>query len=228
MLGALSPAIPRCPCGCGCVPLAASEVVPGRRRLRVVAPPVEADYAPAPSELVVPSASLDQLMARLADGDRTAFAGVFRELWPRVRGLCASLLKNNADAEDAAQRAMEKVLTRAADYEPGRPALTWALAIAAWECRTVLRSRQRRREVSADVLAELPEGPAGDAEQRFIGAELERAALAALGTLSDADRAALAAAYWEEAASGDAAARKRRQRAVERLRLAFRRLYGAD
>jgi RNA polymerase sigma-70 factor, ECF subfamily len=175
---------------------------------------------------LVNSQNLDSLMARLADGDRTAFPDVFRELWPKVRGLCVSLLQNGSDAEDAAQQAMEKVLTRASDYDRERPALPWALAIAAWECRTVARWRERRREVLTEQLGERESTES--TEEQFIREELHKAASAALGELSDADRAALIAAYWEESRSGAGAARKRRQRALERIRVAFRRLYGSD
>jgi RNA polymerase sigma-70 factor (ECF subfamily) len=173
------------------------------------------------------SPELDISMARLADGDRSAFPLVFRELWPKLRALCTSLLKNEGDAEDAAQRALEKVLTRAADYDPSRSALSWAFAIAAWECRTVLRARQRRAEVGDAELERLAGPGSGEPDRESVQRELEAAALAALGQLSEPDRVALVAAYWDEAPAGDPASRKRRQRAIERLRLAFRRLYGA-
>jgi RNA polymerase sigma-70 factor (ECF subfamily) len=175
----------------------------------------------------VDSAEIDCLMARLAEGDRSAFAGVFRELWPRLRAFCVSLLRNPQDAEDAAQQAMEKVLTRAGEYDVTRPALPWALAIAAWECRTVARRRERRREVLDDNVVVNP-GTAAvthTVEDVFLHRELQHAALSAMAELSDADRAALVAAYWEQAQSGAPSARKRRQRAIERLRLAFARLY---
>ncbi|HEX6275868.1 MAG TPA: sigma factor, partial [Polyangiaceae bacterium] len=87
------------------------------------------------------------MMARLAEGDRSAFSPVFTRLWPRTLRFCQSLLKSEADASDAAQEAMQKIFERAGDYDASRPAVPWALAIAAWECRTLQRKRQRRREV---------------------------------------------------------------------------------
>jgi RNA polymerase sigma-70 factor (ECF subfamily) len=166
-------------------------------------------------------------MARLADGDRTVFRPVFERLWPPVQRLCRSLLHQEADAADAAQEAMQKILARApADYDRDRPALPWALAIAGWECRTLLRRRQRRRE-SADL--ESAEPSAGDPEQEFVQRDLSRAALEALGELSDSDREALLATFWEQASSvSGATLRKRRERALARLREAFRRLYALD
>jgi RNA polymerase sigma-70 factor (ECF subfamily) len=167
---------------------------------------------------------LDALMVRLAEGDRSAFAPTFELVWPRVRALCFSILKHPQDADDAAQQAMEKVLTRASDYDRARPALPWALAIAAWECRTISRRAQRRREVGTEELGGMPGGTVADEE--FIRRELTAAAMDVLQGLSDADRATLVDAFWVEAQdAASPALRKRRQRALDRLRVAFRRLY---
>lgn len=169
---------------------------------------------------------IDPLMARLAEGDRAAFSPLFELLWPSMLRLCARLLQNDADAADAAQQAMEKVLTRASDYDPARPALPWALAIASWECRTIQRKRSRRKEVAGEAsLLPLPDPAVPDLEQR----DLERAAFEAMGTLSDVDRETLVSTYFDEAASASGATlRKRRERALGRLRDAFKRLYGLD
>ncbi|WP_394832936.1 sigma-70 family RNA polymerase sigma factor [Pendulispora rubella] len=168
---------------------------------------------------------LDALMARLADGDRSAFSSVFKHLWGPVLRFCTSMLKNEADAADAAQQAMQKILERASDYDPHRRAMTWAFAIAAWECRTLQRRHFRRKEVP-DVE---PEVAGAHAEEAFVQRDLEQAAVAALGELSDMDRDALAATFWDEApAVGGSTLRKRRERALDRLRGAFRRLYGLD
>lgn len=196
-----------------------------------------------------PPDPLDPLMAQLADGDRSVFRAVFERLWPPIERLCTRLLQNPADAADAAQEALQKILERApADYDRTRPALPWALAIAGWECRTLARKRQRRRESPAELgeLGEQSLRDAEDVEQQFAQRELSRAALEALGQLSDVDRETLIATFWEQAeAQGSAAVqpaagqpaskhlaaatvRKRRERALGRLRIAFRRLYGLD
>jgi RNA polymerase sigma-70 factor (ECF subfamily) len=171
------------------------------------------------------SNTLDALMARLADGDRAVFARVFNLLWGPIHRLCISLLKNEADAADAAQEAMSKILERASDYDKARPAMPWAMAIAAWECRTLARKRTRRREEG-----EPPTERGGEhAEEEFVQRNLTAAAIAALGELSEADRETLVATFWDEAASvAGATLRKRRERALDRLRKTFRRLYGLD
>lgn len=168
---------------------------------------------------------LDALMARLAAGDRSVFTQVFELLWGPVLRLCTRLLGNEADAADAAQEAMHKILMRASDYDPARPAMPWALAIAAWECRTLRRKRGRRRE-TAEIT---PDFGGEHAEDELMQKDLSAAALAALGELSEADRETLVATFWDEAASvSGATLRKRRERALERLRKTFRRLYGLD
>jgi RNA polymerase sigma-70 factor, ECF subfamily len=173
------------------------------------------------------SATLDVLVTRLAAGDRGAFSPVFERLWPPTLRLCKSILRNDADASDAAQEALAKILTRASDYDSSRPALPWAMAIASWECRTILRKRDRRRESDAPPVGIASLEPS--VEDRNSERELIESALTALGTLSPTDQETLLATFREEAASASGATlRKRRERALTRLRLAFRRLYGLD
>jgi RNA polymerase sigma-70 factor (ECF subfamily) len=169
---------------------------------------------------------LDTLLAKLSSGDRAAFARVFELLWPPVLKFCEGVLKNNADAADAAQEAMYKILERASDYDKARPAMPWALAIAGWECRTIMRKHTRRRESNDpidDVMA------IDNPQEQLISRKLTAAAHTALGTLSESDQEVLIATFWDKAASvSGATLRKRRERALDRLRKAFRRLYGLD
>lgn len=168
--------------------------------------------------------NLDALMARLADGDRGVFTRVFELLHGPIHRMCISLLKHDADAADAAQEAMQKIFVRASDYDKERPAMPWAMAIAAWECRTLARKRTRRREVDEAGAEAASAHPEAELVHRNLGA----AALAALGELSEADRETLLATFWEEAASvSGATLRKRRERALDRLRKTFRRIYGS-
>jgi RNA polymerase sigma-70 factor, ECF subfamily len=165
---------------------------------------------------------LDMLMARLADGDRGAFSPLFRTLWPSALKVCERLLPP-ADAADAAQGAMLKILERAHEYDPTRPALPWALGIAAWECRTLRTKQQRRHEVSDETVRSDEGATVRELEQK----ELVGAAMHAMGALSEADQETLTATYWGANPSG-ATFRKRRERALHRLRDSFRRLYGLD
>ena len=170
---------------------------------------------------------IDTLLAQLSDGDRSGFAELFGLLWPPLHRFCVSFLNREADAADAAQEAMQKIFERASDYDCTRRAMPWALAIAAWECRTVARRQARRREVDEDHAKD--QQAAVDTEGELMRRELATAAVNALGTLSESDRETLMATYWDEAASvSGTRLRKRRERALSRLRQTWRKLYGLD
>jgi len=172
---------------------------------------------------------LDADVARLADGDRSVAGVVFTTLWPIMHTFCVRSLGSLADADDAAQVAMEKVFAEVADYDRSRPALPWALAIAAWECRTLQRQRQRRRQEPLREADALPSRSL-DPEEAVGLRELQEAASAVLQELSVEDRETLLAAFSEDAEERLAAGatfRKRKERALNRLRNAWRRLYGS-
>lgn len=172
-----------------------------------------------------PQPTLDALMRRLAEGDRSVFSAVFEGLWGPTKKLCVRLMGDEASGEDAAQAAMIRISERALDYDPARPALPWALAIASWECRTLLKKRVRARE-TGELPAVSDGGATLEAQEQQ---QLVNAALTAMGTLSPSDQETLVSTYWDTVASASGATlRKRRERALTRLRDAFRRLYGLD
>lgn len=165
-----------------------------------------------------------ELLAALADGDRAAFAPLYASLWPRVQAFCRRTLASDADGDDAAQEALVKVFERAAEFDRGRDAMSWALGIAAWQCRTSRRQRRRRGEV------ELPDEPLGGAAPELEERQLEAAAVEVLGQLRSGDiRAILAVVQGDESLRDGlppATFRKRLERAVGRLRVAWRSRHG--
>ncbi len=170
---------------------------------------------------------LDAAMARVADGDRSACPLVFDRLWPDLVTFAARTLGPGPDAEDAAQEALEKLFANAANYDPHRPTLAWALAVVAWECKTVARRRGRRRERPLDDgvggLSDSALGPEAAAEESAMIDALR----GAFEALSEEDRSTLVSTITRDA-SGPAspALRKRKERAIERLRRAWRRIHG--
>jgi RNA polymerase sigma-70 factor (ECF subfamily) len=166
------------------------------------------------------------LLARLADGDRGAAPELFRALWKPVRRLAGNMLQHDADADDAAQDAMVTIFGRIADYDRARAGLPWALAIAAYACRTIRKKQARRREDPETAAADVASATA--LEDELERRQLLEAAVSALDGLGDTDRETLLATYWEEHQAGASGAtlRKRRERALDRLRALFRRIYG--
>jgi RNA polymerase sigma-70 factor (ECF subfamily) len=168
--------------------------------------------------------ALTEWMIRLADGDRAAFHPVFEALWPLLSRFSERLLTNRADAEDAAQQALLKIFARASEFDPGREALPWALAIAANECRTTRKRRLRSREVQEIQEGATERGPEDNAIERELAAALE----SVIEELRPEDKATLQDLLNESrpGSLGAATFRKRVQRAIERLRAAWRAKHG--
>jgi RNA polymerase sigma-70 factor (ECF subfamily) len=172
-----------------------------------------------------PRSALDEDLTRLADGDRAAFDRVFAAAWPQVLDLCRRLAPSPADAEDAAQATMTLVFTRIDEYETERPALPWILGIAGWQCRALRTSRSRRREEAleeAPLAADARRSPHEETESH----ELVVAAQAALGQLSALDRETLTMFLVDAPDAAGPTFRKRKERALTRLRSWWERLHG--
>ncbi len=159
-------------------------------------------------------------MTAAAEGDRAAIDPLFHALAPILRGYATRFLGDPTLAEDCAQDALVRLFAQIQRYDRTRDALTWALAIATWECRTARRRIHRRNETP-----DLPEAAldgAAVAEER----ELVRAALATLGSLAPRDLEVIAAALDDDdqlrARLAPATFRKRLERALGRLRLSWR------
>ncbi|MFO0684768.1 MAG: sigma-70 family RNA polymerase sigma factor [Sandaracinus sp.] len=160
-------------------------------------------------------AELDALMARLADGDRSAFDPLYRELRPRAlrvarRGLTADL------ADDVAQSALERVFFRASEFEPGRACLPWFYAVVANEVRGAARKRERTHA----VLDAEPPSPTLGADEQIALRELEVALERAIDALDGPSAEAIAALLGRGAPALDRGPtfRKRLSRAYARLR----------
>jgi RNA polymerase sigma-70 factor (ECF subfamily) len=165
-------------------------------------------------------------MSRLADGDRDAFAPLFRALYPRAIRL-AHVKLHHDDGHDAAQLILMKVFARASEFEPGKPVLPWFYALAANEIRTLERraSMQRKRAVAESVANDVPSGD--DPEAQLLDRELRSSLAVAIDALDEESATAIASMLGEGTRPDIAAPafRKRVSRAYARLRLL---LGGAD
>src|SRR5687768_17574836 len=128
---------------------------------------------------------LQELMVRLASGDRRAFDPMYQALWPIVRRFAERVLRGSPDADDAAQGALVNVFARVSEFDPERDALAWVLGVTAYECRTLRRKGQRRRE--QPLLAYDGASAEATPEEVAVNRDLEAAALDVLGTLRPAD-----------------------------------------
>jgi RNA polymerase sigma-70 factor (ECF subfamily) len=171
-------------------------------------------------------AQLDRWMAAAAEGDRAAIDPLFHALWPIVAAYAARLLGERALAEDCAQDALVRLFGQLERYDRSRDALTWALTLATWQCRTARRRVQRRGETAAAAAHDTPVDGVALAEDR----ELVRAALATLATLAPCDVEVITASLTEDdglrRSIEPATFRKRLERALGRFRLSWRSRHG--
>lgn len=170
--------------------------------------------------------AIHEAMVRLSDGDRTAFDVLLDELWPVVLSFAERGVGRGMDAEDVAQEAFYKVCARIADFDRDRDAVSWVFGIASYEIMSLRRKQKRRRELFDEALvAEQLDGAALQEEQ-LIARELTLAFQEAVGVLTEEDRLALGLVAGTANADG-ATLRKRKQRALDRLRGIWRQIYGA-
>jgi RNA polymerase sigma-70 factor, ECF subfamily len=171
-------------------------------------------------------AQLDRWMTAAAEGDRTAIDPLFHALWPVVASYAARLLGDRALAEDCAQDALVRLFGQLECYDRSRDALTWALTLTTWQCRTARRRVQRRGETASGEAPELPVDGVAIATER----ELVHAALAMLATLPPRDIEVITASLTEDdelrRSMEPATFRKRLERALDRFRLSWRSRHG--
>lgn len=166
-------------------------------------------------------------MTRLADGERAAFPVLLDDLWPVILSFAKRGVGHEADAEDVAQEVFFKICSRIADFDRTRDGLSWAFGIAGYEIMTHRRRAQRRREThDVSNLPELADSSASQ-EELFLQRELAAAFAHAVGELSEEDQRTLGLLGERIAADvSGPALRKRRQRALDRLRTLWRNLHG--
>jgi RNA polymerase sigma-70 factor (ECF subfamily) len=136
-------------------------------------------------------------IARVADGDQAAFAGLYDLLAPSVYGVVKRVLRDPSQAEEVTQEIFVEIWKQAARFDVERGSVrTWAVTIAHRRAVDRVRSEQSHRDRHTAVAAaslELqatPEDDAMDADDRVR-------ARAAMATLPAAQREALELAFYD-------------------------------
>jgi RNA polymerase sigma-70 factor (ECF subfamily) len=166
-------------------------------------------------------------MVRLSDGDRTAFDVLLDQLWPVVLSFAQRGVGTGADAEDVAQEVFLRICSRTADFDRSRDGLSWAFGIASHQVLTHRRRLQRRREVHDESSLASQADEAASQEDKIATQEVRAALEQAIGALTDDDRRSLGLLPSPETdAIPGATLRKRKQRALARLRDVWRAIHG--
>lgn len=107
---------------------------------------------PKPTEPSVEQEDFELVRKFKQDGDLLAFESLFRRHQQYVAGLCLSLLRSHAEAEDALQEIFIKVYRGLAAFEPKVTFRGWLYRITVNHCRDLIDQRVRRAEESGDEL----------------------------------------------------------------------------
>jgi RNA polymerase sigma-70 factor, ECF subfamily len=133
----------------------------------------------------------EDIMLRIQAGDRAAFDQLASRHLLRLRRACLRILGDGALAEDAAQDALLRAWTRAAQYRPDSG------SVSAWLHRIAVNGAIDRSR-AARPLAALPDGiadPAPGAEAQLARAERLRLLREAIAELPARQRDALLLTY---------------------------------
>ena len=147
------------------------------------------------------SASDEDLLVRVGEGDRDAFEALYRRYARPVLGLALRRLGDRGRAEDAVQEAFTPIWRSASKYDPARGrGAPWLYAVA----RNAIADRGRAR---TEPPAEPPDqassepGPPERAEQSWVSWRVHRA----LEDLAEHERSLIELAYWGELSQSEIA-----------------------
>ena len=95
------------------------------------------------------------LMLRIAQGDEQALGALYDRWSPLVFSVCAHILGDDDEAEEAVEETFWQVWRQAARYDAERGAVsTWLTTVARTRALDRLRARRRRQEQSMTNLTE--------------------------------------------------------------------------
>lgn len=110
---------------------------------------------------------IETLIARVALGDREAFASLYDLVSPQLFGITLRVIKQRAAAEDAMQETFTKIWRNADRYQAnGYSPMAWLVTIARNTAIDSLRARQKV-QFSDFEMHDLP-SPEPTAEQRVV------------------------------------------------------------
>lgn len=143
-----------------------------------------------------------ELIARVANGDRTATRAIMARHLPKVLNLGRRMLGDAEEAEDVAQDVFIRVWTNAARWRPGQAKFeTWIHRVAMNLCYDRLRRRPTSRlDDAPDVADQTPSAEVRVQEQQLAGV-----VDAALRELPDRQREAIVLYHYQGLTNIDAA-----------------------
>ncbi|MBN9391653.1 MAG: sigma-70 family RNA polymerase sigma factor [Chloroflexi bacterium] len=154
--------------------------------------------APQPQPVAQTEANREEeaIVSRVLAGDVEAFAELIDRYKVAVYNLCARMLGDPTEAEDAAQEVFVRAYTQLKSYTPGRKFSTWILSIASHYCIDLLR--RRKPSVDLDTIAFWKQSDQPEPEERALTGEVRDEVRDLLNKLPDKYRGVTILRYWND------------------------------
>jgi len=138
----------------------------------------------------------EAIVSRVLGGDVEAFAELIDRYKVAVYNLCARMLGDPTEAEDAAQEVFVRAYTQLKSYTPGRKFSTWILSIASHYCIDLLR--RRKPSVDLETIAFWKQSDQPEPEERALTGEVRDEVRELLNRLPDKYRGVTILRYWND------------------------------
>ncbi len=138
----------------------------------------------------------EAIVSRVLAGDTEAFAELIDRYKVAVYNLCARMLHDQTEAEDAAQEVFVRAYTQLHSYQPGRRFSTWILSIASHYCIDMLR--RRKPVVDLETIAFWKQSDLPEPEERALTGETRDEVRELLTTLPEKYRGVTVLRYWQD------------------------------
>lgn len=154
-----------------------------------------------------PDDALPDLVARMATGDQAAADELYRATVSRVVAFTRRILRDRADAEDAALDTYVQAWRSAAAFELERGSvMAWLLCMARTRALDRLRQRDVARPAVHSAGDDLVDQRPIDPVQKIAQSERDDRLRAAVGRLSPAQRRVIEACFFDGHSHSEAAA----------------------
>jgi RNA polymerase sigma factor (sigma-70 family) len=144
------------------------------------------------------AAELRLELARIATGERTALAALYRATSAKLFGVCLRILKDRGESEDVLQDVYLTVWRRAGSFDPARgiSPISWLAVIA--RNKAIDRLRARGPLAASQPIEGLEvSDPTPSAASALETSEELRRLMSCLETLEDRPRAAIRTAFFD-------------------------------
>lgn len=140
------------------------------------------------------AAQIEDLIARISLGERSAFSALYDRTSAKLFGICLRVLKDRTAAEDAMQDAYVKIWKNADRYRSnGLSPMTWLITIA--RNTAIDRLRASRDTADIDGMTEVLPAPGPSPEASVVAGSEAKRIVACLGELPEDRRTAVRECY---------------------------------